>query len=460
MPDLTPANDGGTHHSCIKKGDPIAQTVVVVAPFSSGVVFARRAKELYGLDSVAVLTPDMAPLAPLNTSYVPEEYLGEVHFSTVAETARRIEGLCGGRPDFIICGSEPGVEEFDALAAHWGMRANSGVSEARRDKFLMQACLRDAGVRYIPHHKASDTESIVRWCARSGLAGYVVKPLKSFATDGVFFCSDLDEVRAACERLFGRTDLAGHVITEVLVQERISGPEFVVDSVSLDGSHFIVNMFRYAKETVDGNPMYRSMSAVDIGDHPEIVAYVERALSALGIDNGPAHTELILAEDGPVLIETGARMHGGLGPRLVEESSSHSLIDLTLASRIAPDDYRRQTRVRPSLRQHIVECFLSAPATGTLTANRVREMSQELGSYLFDTCHQIPGDRIERTVDLITSYGRVVLANADRAALERDRERVLEMDWSGVFIDIAPEVSPAPARVRGRSGDRTGPSGH
>ncbi|MGW0392555.1 ATP-grasp domain-containing protein [Streptomyces sp. NPDC003042] len=411
--------------------------LVVVDPYSSGSALARRAKELYGLDSVAVLTSRTLPAA-LVATYPAEDFVAELRYSDVLTTARAVEALCGGRPEYLICGSEPGVEAYDLLAAHWGMRPNTGSSEARRDKFLMQGRLRDAGVRYIPHHLAKDTESAVAWCAESGLAEYVVKPVKSFATDGVFFCSSLDEVRAACEKLFGRDDLAGELITEVLVQERLVGPEFVVDSVSLDGSAFVVNMFRYTKETVDGNPVYRAMSSVDVGDHPGIVAYVEQVLAALGIENGPAHSELILTEDGPVLIETGARMHGGLGPRLVEESSSHSVIDLTLASRVAPDEFERRTRVRPSLRRSVVECFLSAPAGGVVAANRVRESCRELDSYLFDTCEQAPGDRIEKTIDLITSYGRVVLAHADPEALERDLDHVLDLDRRGALIEVVP----------------------
>ncbi|MFG2983066.1 ATP-grasp domain-containing protein [Streptomyces sp. NPDC048258] len=412
-------------------------TLVVVDPYSSGAVLARRAQELYGLKSIAVLTSETLPAA-LTATYPAGDFVAELRFADVRTTAAAIESLCGGRPEFLICGSEPGVEAFDLLAAHWGMRPNTGSSEARRDKFLMQGRLRDAGIRYIPHHKASDTESIVEWCAAGGLAEYVVKPVKSFATDGVFFCSSLDEVRAACEKLFGRSDLAGELITDVLVQERLVGPEFVVDSVSLDGSAFVVNMFRYTKETVEGNPAYRAMSSVEVGDHPGIVAYVEQVLAALGIENGPAHSELVLTADGPVLIETGARMHGGLGPRLVEESSTHSLIDLTLASRVAPDEFLRRTRVRPSLRQGVVECFLFAPTAGVVAANRVREATGELSSYLFDTCEQVPGDRVEKTIDLITSYGRVVLAHTDPEVLVRDMEHVLDLDRRGALIEVVP----------------------
>ncbi|WP_432122968.1 ATP-grasp domain-containing protein [Streptomyces sp. S1] len=420
---------------CPTPGTPV---LVVVDPYSSGSVLARRAKERYGLDAVAVLTSETLPPALLAT-YPREDFAAELRFSTAGETAAEVERLCGGRrPDFLVCGSEPGVEAYDALAAHWGMRPNAGPSDVRRDKFLMQERLREAGVPHIPHHKASDTESAVAWAEGSGLAEFVVKPMRSFATDGVFFCATPDEVRTACDRLFGRVDLAGEVITELLVQERLVGPEYVVDSVSLDGAPFVVNMFRYTKETIDGTPVYRAMTAVEVGDHPEITDYVARALAALGIENGPAHSELVLTDRGPVLIETGARMHGGLGPTLVEHASTHSLTDLALASRVAPEEFLERTRTAPSLHRGVVECFLSSPATGTVTANRVGEACGELDSYLFDTCAQAPGDPVTKTTDLITSYGRVVLSHEDPDTLSRDTAHVLSLDRKGELLDVRP----------------------
>ncbi|GDY34003.1 ATP-grasp domain-containing protein [Gandjariella thermophila] len=402
-------------------------TLVIVDPFSSGAVFARRARELYGIDSIAVITSTALP-ASVTRSYVPGDFVGEVTFTDVPETVAAVEKLCGGKPKYILCGSEPGVEVFDTLATHWDLRPNSGESAARRDKFLMQRRLADAGVRHIPHHQGSNTKSIVDWCASSGLAEFVVKPVRSFGTDGVFFCSSLEEVRVACDKLFGRSDFSGKTINDLLVEERLIGPEFVVDSVSLDGTHFVVNMFRYAKETVHGSPVYRTMSSVEVGEYPEIVEYVRQALTALGIDHGPAHSEIIVTAEGPTLIETGARMHGGQGPKLVEASSTHSLIDLALASRVAPEVFHLVTQTQPKLHKGVVECFLSSARKGVVRANRVRELCGELDSFLFDTCGQVPGDHVPKTTDLITSYGRVVLANADLERLKRDTEHVLDLD--------------------------------
>ena len=41
--------------------------------------------------------------------------------------------------------------------------------------------------------------------------------------------------------------------------------------------------------------------------------YTKHVLYALGLENGPAHLEIKLTEEGPCLIECGARPHGAEG---------------------------------------------------------------------------------------------------------------------------------------------------
>jgi hypothetical protein len=66
-----------------------------------------------------------------------------------------------------------------------------------------------------------------------------------------------------------------------------------------------------------------------------ITDYVASALTALGVDNTPAHTEIMLTADGPRIIETYTRVGGDWIPALVEEVTG---IDLyALGTRIQLD---------------------------------------------------------------------------------------------------------------------------
>src|SRR5262249_32473401 len=63
-----------------------------------------------------------------------------------------------------------------------------------------------------------------------------------------------------------------------------------------------------------GSPAMCSMTLLDprAALSGALFDYTKRSITALGIENSPAHSELRLTEAGPALIETGARLMGGM----------------------------------------------------------------------------------------------------------------------------------------------------
>ena len=45
-------------------------------------------------------------------------------------------------------------------------------------------------------------------------------------------------------------------------------------------------------------------------NYKDLIEYNIKVVKALGIKVGPAHSEIILSKDGPVLVEIGARLNG------------------------------------------------------------------------------------------------------------------------------------------------------
>ncbi|MBL5841303.1 ATP-grasp domain-containing protein [Enterobacter asburiae] len=412
--------------------------VLIVDPFSSGAAFADRVKFLYGYNVIALITNHHLPPAVMAT-FRSEEYLKVFVYKSLHETVLEIESFLGRAPDYIVCGSEPGVLVFDLLCQQWDLLPNVfELSQARRDKSQMQRQLMTDKVKHIPHFKSGVLEDILQWCADNPFNEYVIKPLSSFGTDGVFFCKNIHEVESAFNSLINTRDYSGIENKELLIEQKIEGTEYVVDAVSSYGKHFVVNIFRYVKQEVNGVPIYSQMITEPVNEHPELITYISSVLTSLGIRNGTSHNEVILSTDGPVLVETGARMHGGLGPRLVEACNTHSLIDLSLMARIAPLEFTDKTFSLPVLKKYAIECFLKAPCSGTVAKVDVESKCSSLDSYGFTVCKYIHGDQIEKTVDLVTSYGRVVLFNADKHQLESDAKKIVEWDEAGKLITISP----------------------
>lgn len=411
---------------------------LIVDPFSSGAVFADRIKALYGCKVIALITNRHLPPAVMST-FRQEEYLTVFEYNSLQDTVQEIESSLGGAPDYIVCGSEPGVPVFDLLCKQWDLLPNVfELSQARRDKYLMQRQLMVDGVRHIPHFKSGDLEEILRWCANNPFDEYVIKPVSSFGTEGVFFCKNMYEVEAAFRSLIDTRDYSGIVNKELLIEQKIDGTEYVVDAVTSNGQHFVVNIFRYVKQEVNGVPIYCQMVTEPVEEHTELITYVSSVLTSLGICNGTSHNEVILSADGPVLVETGARMHGGLGPRLVEECNTHSLIDLSLMARISPQEFTDKTSSLPVLTKYAIEYFLKAPGSGTLSKVDVESRCSSLESYGYTICKYAPGDNIAKTVDLVTSYGRVVLFNSDKNQLESDARKIAAWEEADQLISIFP----------------------
>ncbi|HGY3147439.1 TPA: ATP-grasp domain-containing protein [Morganella morganii] len=410
--------------------------VLIVDPFSSGAVFANRIRMLFGYDVVALITNQALPSAVMAT-FRQEDYSAVFSYHSLGRTVQDIESVIGRAPDFIVCGSEPGVLIFDKLCYHWGLRPNVPArSTARRDKYRMQQQLMLDGIRCIPHYQSGDLAHILHWCKENPFDEYVIKPVNSFGTDGVLFCKNTAEITRAFHSLINTTDYAGNNNTVVLVEQKIHGTEYVADAVSCDGNHFIVNIFRYVKQEINGVPVYHQMVTEPVDEHPVLISYVKEVLDSLGIRNGASHNEVIMSDGGPVLVESGARMHGGLGPQLAEECNSHSLIDLSLLARIAPHEFENKIQTPPVLKKYAAEYFLSSPQSGVLNTLNIESQCSFLESYGFCVCKYRPGDWLEKTTDLVTSYGRIVLFNSDKTKLIADVRVITELEKKGMLMTL------------------------
>ncbi|CAN0245566.1 unnamed protein product [Ectocarpus fasciculatus] len=92
----------------------------------------------------------------------------------------------------------------------------------------------------------------------AGLTGVmsVVKPARGCASGSVFRCQGEREAMDAFDKILGtpKYGTPGEFNDEVLVQEFLVGTEYVVDTVSRDGEHKAVAIWRYDKRPANGAP--------------------------------------------------------------------------------------------------------------------------------------------------------------------------------------------------------------
>lgn len=351
--------------------------------------------------------------------------------------------------DIVACvaGAECGVEVGEALAEALGLRGNgTELSAARRNKYLMGERVRECGLRAVKQMKgsASSWDEIEAFLDKEAPVPFrmVVKPLDSCGSDGVYKCHTKEEVKEACAAIVGHCNATGSFNSEVLVQEYLSGTEYVVDSVSRDGNHKVVAVWEYDKRAVNGAPfVYFGMRLMDSQDATaqELINYMAAkggVLDALGFKNGPGHAEVKMEANGPCLVEVGARCHGWSGTWLslvTECLGPQNQVQATLDAYLDQQAFDNLPFAPQGLLKHGTCVMLVSRQDGIL-ASVATQLLEDLPSFhKANLGHCDIGKYFPKTVDLFTSPGQVLLASSNVEQLEADFARIHELSETELF---------------------------
>ena len=338
-------------------------------------------------------------------------------------------------PAFVVVGSEPGVPLADALSERLGLPSNgAALSAARRDKHAMAGALRAAGLRAVEELKTGDAAEAIAWAAGRDEWPVVVKPLDSAGTDGVSLCEDPAAIEAAFAELLGRPNALQGANRELLVQELLSGTQLFFNSISWDGVHHISEIWQDNKRRIAGNLVYdyEELLPRHGTKQDQVAPYVEQVLDALDIRFGPAHTEVMLTASGPVLVESGARMHGSVRDDVIDRCTpSHPAV--TAEAYLDPASVARRATSPYELREAAYCVMLISQHEGRIISADGLQEIERLPSFAGSIAMLEPGQQLQRTVDLFTCPGMLYLVGTDRERLHADYERLRQLEAEGLF---------------------------
>ena len=400
---------------------------VIIDGFSSGKYYAQEFKKL-GYRCLHVQSRDTVPVI-LSGCFCTGNYHAAMTHTDMEETLQWIGNH--GVPRFIIAGSEPAVNLADSLGAGFHLESANALelTEARRDKYLMMEAVRSAGARAIRQFRTTSPDAALDWIKSEGLSyPIVVKPLNSVAGDGFSLCKSPRDIHEAFGRILGKMNLLNIENDAALVQEFIAGEEYVVDTVSRDGQHMVSDFLKYGKSfTVEGGNIYKSCSFLprDFPLASVLERYVISVLEALGIRNGPAHVEIMVDKNGPVLIEVGARLAGcTLDPELIGAVYGHTQVSLSVMAYHDPQAFKAQyARAEKPFHQHLEMVFLSCETDGVV-AKISDEPIRALRSFKKIDFSVREGAPVKRTRNLTEAAAVVYLMHKDRHVIEEDRQAI------------------------------------
>lgn len=137
----------------------------------------------------------------------------------------------------------------------------------------------------------------------------IIKPVDNSGSRGVQLIESYDE-----QKLINYYDYCvnNSFSNDIIVEEFMEGPEVSVETFTIDGKCEVIQI---TDKLTSGSPNFielgHSQPSVLSEEIKELIKNLTiRANKALGIHQGPSHTEVIVTKDGPKIVEIGARLGG------------------------------------------------------------------------------------------------------------------------------------------------------
>ncbi|HYS40169.1 MAG TPA: ATP-grasp domain-containing protein [Pseudonocardiaceae bacterium] len=386
---------------------------------------------------------------------------GSVHIqlgdpASVVELARRLHATT---PVAAVVSYEEEVTPLAArIAAALGLPAHPvDAAEAALDKPAMKQRLAAAGVPIADHVLAIDEDDAVGWAARVGYP-VVVKPCRGSASQGVIRADDEPELRAAYRRVrrivrdYG-LDTGGRPNATQLVEKYLDGGEISVELLLQHGRTQVSAVFD-KPEPLTGpffeETIYLTPPRLDPALLKEVEDLAVRAAAALGLWHGPAHCEIRLTSDGPVVLEIAARLLGGPCSRVFSDRLG---VDFhALLMRLAMGDPVELPEVGPDA-PVAAAMMLPVPGEGRVVAVHGAEQARGVPGIRMVDIVAVPGDVIVSFPEpMCYSVGFVIATGATHQEVEESLAKAsanitLELEPIGCDRWVRP-VEPADADYR------------
>ncbi|PMR78718.1 ATP-grasp domain-containing protein [Billgrantia endophytica] len=344
------------------------------------------------------------------------------------------------RPQFVATGFESGVPLAETLADRLALPSNdSNKPGYRSNKARMGEGLRDSGVPCAEQIIVSSLSNMTREAVDAIGYPVVVKPTESAGSDSVFIAHTYEGALGHIKTILGKKNRIGRNNTEILVQEFIQGQQYIVNSVSLDGEHFITEIWKDIRtQTINGQVLYDHEHLVDLKDpvSQQLTDYLKACLDALGVRHGPIHAEVILTMKGPLLVEVGARCQGGILGETVCKAIGFSHVTLTAALHSDPNSFIEIVR-KISYNPCIMVVSLNSFRSGVVKKTNYQELLQKLPSFSAIMSMPSVGEYVPKTRDLFTSLGAIYLVHDDFNILNSDLATIRSLEKSNSFLQLS-----------------------
>lgn len=410
----------------LKKG---SATIAIVDGYSVGSCYAPLLNKL-GYRCIHVQS------SPNVLAFYAAAFSPQIYYKNIVYTGQNLQFILDELKDndikYVIVGTESGVELADLLSESLGLLTNGTKrSEARRNKFKMIEALKERKLKTVEHFKSSDLSEILIWANQLAKWPVVIKPLRSSATEKVFFCHSTADITRAFEKIINTKNLFGDENLEVLAEAYLDGTQYLVNMVSVQGQHVLSDLWEMVKKVLpNASVVHDYLRLLPCSFHlkNELVSYTCDVLDALEIQNGPSHNEVFWTKDGSILVEMAARIMGAVNPNQVVQCIGRSQRELALASYLQPERFMDTDKADYNLKKHFWVKFLISNQSGYVKKINCLDEIRSLASFVDMSLNVKSSGFLVKTIDLLTAPGIINLCHEDEDVIRKDYEKIVLLE--------------------------------
>ncbi|MDF1653874.1 MAG: ATP-grasp domain-containing protein [Coxiellaceae bacterium] len=410
------------------------QTVVIVDAYSTGRFLAPKFQQ-QGFQCVHVQTHRHV-LDMFKASFQPSDFI--INLVLTDQISDIVDQLKLYQPRAVVAGTESGVGVADQLNNLLGLQGNSvELSQARFNKFEMIQALQVSGVPSVECIKSTSADEVIEWSRQHNIATTVIKPIQSAGNDDVYFCRSTEAITNAVHHILNKKNIFGDNNLAVLAQRLLTGTEYIVNSVSYSGHHRFTDIWRCEKTLLPTKSNLSLLEALVSPNDPVVealIAYAESVLNALEIACGPGHLEIMLTEQGPVLIEAAARLQGCVDSAAVELATGTSQLSQMVLSYVDPQMFNAADK-QYRLKKYCYRLFMKSKISGHLNKDLDLSAVKQLSSFYSMHSSLKKHEHINETIDIATTPGYLHFVSTCAQRIQQDYLMYRELEEKQLFSE-------------------------
>lgn len=323
--------------------------------------------------------------------------------------------------------SDMPVKTVAAVAKAFGL---CGISEdtalRATNKAYMRSALKKHGVSVPRFYKVSDSVQYVE-AVKKFVGSFIVKPVDNSGSRGIVKIDPGASEKQLLEAY--EYSRASSRSGDVLVEEYMDGPEVSVETISIDG---VCHVIQITDKQTTGSPHFVETGHIQpsrLSDEIklEIEELAKAANRAIGITNGPSHTEIIVTHNGARIVELGARLGGDcIATHLVPLSTGVDMVECCIKMALGEKpDICAKHRMGAAIRYFKQHAGTITSISGIDTAEKMDGVQQVCIVHGF-------GEQVTEITDSGARMGFVIAQGADAC----DAEKICDSALSAIKIKI------------------------